>query len=493
MEYQAVLRCCQQLVVLQAEEQAAAGSQQKPGTIVLLELLQYGIGKARSAEDAEAQRAALTVMPLEQLRREAAETVELNRLLGEHGATTGSSGACVGQDDLLVQGMLRWFKRDFFKWVDQPACELCGAASTTHTGMVPPTELELAHAAHRVEGYYCSICNAVTRFPRYTDVKKLLNTRRGRCGEWAQTFLLLLRAAGFNARHTTDSADHVWCEYFSEPLDRWVHVDACEQAWDTPLLYEGGWGKQLAYVFSASSTGVVDVTKRYVLQPAAVKNRRHLAPEAWLSSTISRLSSELRAHLDMATRRRLATLDAAEALQLMSLEDDSQQTVNGLPGRQSGAVAWRTARGESGSSSAAVVASGTPYKRAPDTDLPDLFTAAGRLTGGVCRCSGENPGMEPSQVVGRLFDGRLSSKWLDFGGGGPHGSAWAEYRLLPGPAAVVITHYDLIAAEDCPERDPCSWVLEAAVASISDGVNWCGLRSSCAGGPPDPTAATVTR
>ena len=62
-----------------------------------------------------------------------------------------------------------------------------------------------------------------------------------RCGEWAQAFLLLLRAAGFSARHITDSADHVWCEYYSEALGRWVHVDACEQAWDTPLLYEGGW------------------------------------------------------------------------------------------------------------------------------------------------------------------------------------------------------------------------------------------------------------
>jgi hypothetical protein len=43
-------------------------------------------------------------------------------------------------------------------------------------------------------------------------------------------------------------------------------------------------------------------------------------------------------------------LDAAEALQLMSLEEASQPAASGaaLPGRQSGAAAWRNARGEAG-------------------------------------------------------------------------------------------------------------------------------------------------
>eukprot|EP00879_Flechtneria_rotunda_P026792 GHRR01028618.1.p1 GENE.GHRR01028618.1~~GHRR01028618.1.p1 ORF type:complete len:187 (+),score=34.47 GHRR01028618.1:847-1407(+) len=82
-----------------------------------------------------------------------------------------------------------------------------------------------------------------------------------RCGEWAHTFLLVLRAAGLDARHVSDSADHVWCEYYSASLGRWVHVDSCEQSWDQALLYEGGWGKKLAYVFAASRHGVADVTR----------------------------------------------------------------------------------------------------------------------------------------------------------------------------------------------------------------------------------------
>jgi peptide-N4-(N-acetyl-beta-glucosaminyl)asparagine amidase len=71
----------------------------------------------------------------------------------------------------------------------------------------------------------------------------------------------MLRAAGCDARHVCDNADHVWCEYWSASLGRWVHVDSCEAAWDTPLLYEGGWGKKLAFVLAASRHGHADVTK----------------------------------------------------------------------------------------------------------------------------------------------------------------------------------------------------------------------------------------
>ena len=32
--------------------------------------------------------------------------------------------------------------------------------------------------------------------------------------------------------------DHVFTEYYSEREERWIHMDACENEYDKPLLYE---------------------------------------------------------------------------------------------------------------------------------------------------------------------------------------------------------------------------------------------------------------
>jgi hypothetical protein len=68
---------------------------------------------AAQVEDAALQARARALLPLDQLQREAQEAAELNSLLGEQQA----AGGMPGLDDFLVQGLLAFFKRDFFTWV----------------------------------------------------------------------------------------------------------------------------------------------------------------------------------------------------------------------------------------------------------------------------------------------------------------------------------------------------------------------------------------
>jgi peptide-N4-(N-acetyl-beta-glucosaminyl)asparagine amidase len=406
--------------------------------------LEAGLRRAAAHEDELARALALSVAPLDALSAAAGDAASLSVELGDDPP--------LAQEDALALELIRWFKADFFAWVDAPPCATCGAAGPEPRGAAPPTAAELAHGAARVETFACSLCSSVTRFPRYNDAAKLVAdpaARRGRCGEWANAFGLLARAVGLDVRCVSDSTDHVWLEYYSAALQRWVHVDPCEGVADKPLLYDAGWGKQLVYCIAVGRDGAADVTRRYVADWEAALGRRPL-DEAWVAGRVAAASTRLRAGLPAEERAALEAQDAADAAAMAAGGGGAAAPAEPLPGRQTGAAAWRAARGEGGAAPAEPAAAPpTRYARALDTGA-----TAPRVAGGAVRASGDNP---PSEVAAAATDGRPDTKWLCFG----VSEAWLEYRLLGGAAPVAIARYALRAGGDAPERDPAHVALAA--------------------------------
>ena len=258
----------------------------------------------------------------------------------------------------VMRQLLRWFKRDFFTWTDQAKCHVC-SGKTESRGVGPATPAELQFGGSRVEIYFCRACNVFTRFPRYNDPAKLLETRTGRCGEWSNAFTLCCRALGYDARFVLDWTDHVWTEVYIESKKRWVHCDPSEAAYDTPMVYEAGWGKKLSYVLAFSHEEVVDVTRRYTRHQGEVAKRRRDVPERWLKLLIAELAVELRRPLsaprvEVLTARYLD--EQAEFVAPRAVKQDEQV------GRVSGSLEWRQNRGETGSAPVAIPALANPDK-----------------------------------------------------------------------------------------------------------------------------------
>lgn len=282
------------------------------------------------------QEAAKAVIPIDKLIERA------NKALAE--APTLSY-----KDELLKQ-LLAWFKHEFYTWVNKPECRIC-KSPTEKTGETPGDETESPFKCSRVELYKCTVCPETTRFPRYNNVKKLLETRRGRCGEWAQCFTLCARTLGYDVRIVYDWTDHVWTEVYSESQQKWLHCDSCENALDTPLLYEAGWGKKLNYIIAFSLYEVFDVTQRYTKKYTEVQTRRNVVPEDWLAEMIAqshsvkydRLTPELQEKLHK--RRKV---DEEEFRVNRKIDQDERVKEEEKIGRISGSEEWRAERGEMG-------------------------------------------------------------------------------------------------------------------------------------------------
>lgn len=107
-------------------------------------------------------------------------------------------------------------------------------------------------------------------------------------------FTLFAVTLGFRTRYVLDYTDHVWTEVWLNNLSRWIHCDSCEAAFDTPLVYEQGWGKKLNFLFGFEVENglVVDVMCRYSRNALDVYTRRaQIITERDLAAVILQLNS----------------------------------------------------------------------------------------------------------------------------------------------------------------------------------------------------------
>ncbi|XP_017748898.1 PREDICTED: peptide-N(4)-(N-acetyl-beta-glucosaminyl)asparagine amidase isoform X1 [Rhinopithecus bieti] len=250
----------------------------------ILGVLQSNIQHVLVYESPALQEKALACIPVQELKRKSQEKLSRVRKLDK--------GTNISDEDFLLLELLHWFKEEFFHWVNNILCSKCGGQTRSRDRSLLPNDDELKWGAKKVEDHYCDACQFSNRFPRYNNPEKLLETRCGRCGEWANCFTLCCRALGFEARYVWDYTDHVWTEVYSPSQQRWLHCDACEDVCDKPLLYEIGWGKKLSYVIAFSKDEVVDVTWRYSCKHEEVIARRTKVKEALLRETINGLNQQ---------------------------------------------------------------------------------------------------------------------------------------------------------------------------------------------------------
>ena len=112
----------------------------------------------------------------------------------------------------VLRELMRWFKAAYPYYYDSCLVEACGnTENNSFLGYLAPNSDEKVHNTSRVELIHCSVCDVVSRFPRYNDAMKVLfESRRGRCGEYSVAALALTESLGYTSRWVVDWADHVW-------------------------------------------------------------------------------------------------------------------------------------------------------------------------------------------------------------------------------------------------------------------------------------------
>ena len=295
--------------------------------------LEYFSDSVMQYEDVLLVKSALEIVPVEKFKLNAIEKLRKIQKLIQRKVIIELEPPL---EDLILEELAIWFKNDFFTWINNMPCRLCKNDKTQGCGST------VSQDGVRIEKFRCS-CNNVSEFHRYNDIEKLLVTRSGRCGEFANCFTFLCRCLGYDARYIYSTSDHVWTEVYSHLKNRWIHVDPSENVFDSPLMYEHGWKRELNYVIAFSLDDVQDVSWRYSNQHQDILKRRQLCNEKELIQTIMELRKKRQINCSAARKKFLNLRTLRELAELLIIREP---TDNERKGRSSGSLNWRLERGE---------------------------------------------------------------------------------------------------------------------------------------------------
>lgn len=269
-------------------------------------------------------------------------------------------------DDCLVRSLLCYFKESFFSWVNKESCPRC--KNDEHMscvgGMAPqganPDECSM------IEQWQCGSCKTVVPFPRINNPVALLKTRRGRCGEWVNCFLLCLHAvlgesAASRIRYVWNLEDHVWCEYFSTARKQWIHLDPCENSYDNPLLYADNWGKRMSIVIGFGQDYAMDLSGKYItpakqIDVSSVLLSPHIVKHALVNVNHMLLLDAYERIRSIGGDSKMQVLSLYHAILLKQSREilelgaahPTKTSLIAVQGRQLGSSEWTSSRGENG-------------------------------------------------------------------------------------------------------------------------------------------------
>jgi peptide-N4-(N-acetyl-beta-glucosaminyl)asparagine amidase len=174
----------------------------------------------------------------------------------------------------FLKPLLDWFKQDYMKWMNSTSknikCQNCNMP--LHFSIIKGNSWKLRMS----EVYECLNCNSKIVFPRYGEIKRIADSRIGRCSEWSMLFGALLNSLYIETRIVQDYLDHCWNEALID--NKWIHIDSTLDypiSLNHPHYYEKNWVKKYKYILAFSYDSVDDVTSSYTDEWHNVHERRN--------------------------------------------------------------------------------------------------------------------------------------------------------------------------------------------------------------------------